>query len=49
LDGRLKAHFGDSAARAEPYPVERYNDLVRIVAELSSLNKESLLAFSGTS
>ncbi|MDX9827960.1 MAG: FRG domain-containing protein [Spirochaetia bacterium] len=47
LDGRLKAHFGDSAAKAEPYPVERYNDLVRIVAELSYLNRESLLAFRG--
>ncbi len=47
MDGRLKAHFGDSAARAEPYPVERYNDLVRIVAELSYLNKESLLVFRG--
>lgn len=47
LDGRLKAHFGDSAAKAEPFPVESYNDLVRIVAELSYLNRENLLVFRG--
>lgn len=47
LDGRLKVHFGDSVARSEPYPVERYNELVGIVAELSYLNRESLLAYRG--
>ncbi len=47
LDGRLKVHFGDSVARSGPYPVERYNELVRIVAELSYLNKESLLVYRG--
>jgi hypothetical protein len=47
LDGRLKVHFGDSVARSEPYPVERYNELVSIVAELSYLNRESLLAYRG--
>ena len=47
LDGRLKAHFGDSAAKAEPFPIERYNELVRIVAELSYLNRENLLVFRG--
>lgn len=49
LDGKLKIHFGDSVARSGPYPVERFNELVRIVAELSYLNKESLLVYRGQS
>ncbi len=47
LDGRLKVHFGDSVARSEPYPVERYDELTRIVAELSYLNRENLLVYRG--
>jgi hypothetical protein len=47
LDGKLKAHFGDSVARSEPFPVENYNELVQIVAELSYLNRESLLVYRG--
>ena len=47
LTEALKRHFRDSVARQEAFPVPTYNELVKIVAELSYLNRDNLLFFRG--
>ncbi len=47
LTEALKRHFTDSVARHEAYPVGSYDELMRIVAELSWLNRDNLLFFRG--
>jgi hypothetical protein len=47
LTETLKRHFGDSVSRREAYRVPTYNELVKIVAELSYLNRDNLLFFRG--
>jgi len=47
LTEALKRHFTDSVARQEAYPVGSYDELMRIVAELSYLNRDNLLFFRG--
>jgi len=47
LTEALKRHFGDSVARPDAFPVPSYNELVKIVAELSYLNRDNLLFFRG--
>lgn len=47
LTDALKRHFTDSVARQEAYPVGSYDELMRIVAELSYLNRDNLLFFRG--
>ena len=47
LNEPLRAHFGDTVARRDAYPVSTFNELVRIVAELSYLNRDNLLFFRG--
>ena len=47
LTETLKRHFGDSVSRNDAYPVANYNELVKIVAELSYLNRDNLLFFRG--
>ena len=43
----LKRHCGDSVPRSDAYPVATYNELMKIVAELSYLNRDCLLFFRG--
>ena len=47
LTEALKRHFGDSVARPDAFPVQSYNELVKIIAELSYLNRDNLLFFRG--
>jgi len=47
LTEALKRHFGDSVSRQEACRVPTYNELVKIVAELSYLNRDNLLFFRG--
>jgi len=47
LTEALKRHFGDSVSRQEAFPVATYDELMRIVAELSYLNRDNLLFFRG--
>lgn len=47
LNEKLKAHFKDSVAKADAYPMATYTDLVRIIAELSYLNRNKCLLFRG--
>lgn len=47
LTEELRRHFGASVAKGEAYPLRRFNDLVRTVAELSYLNRDNLLFFRG--
>lgn len=47
LTEALKRHFTDSVARQEAFPVGSYDELMRIVAELSYLNRDNLLFFRG--
>jgi len=49
LTEALKGHFRDSVARQDAYPVSSFTDLVKIVAELSYLNRDNLLFFRGQS
>lgn len=49
LTETLKRHFRDSVARQNAYPVSSFSDLVKIVAELSYLNRDNLLFFRGQS
>lgn len=43
----LRRHFQDSVPRRDAYPVATYNELMKIVAELSYLNRDNLLFFRG--
>ena len=43
----LKRHFLDSVARRDAYRVATYDELMKIVAELSYLNRDNLLFFRG--
>lgn len=47
LNDALRSHFGDAVARRDAYPVATYDALVRVVAELSYLNRDNLLFFRG--
>lgn len=47
LTGRLREHFGNSVGKQDAFPVETYDELVKIVAELSYLNRDNLLFFRG--
>lgn len=47
LTEALKRHFRDSVARQDAFPVATYNELVKMVAELSYLNRDNLLFFRG--
>ena len=47
LTEALRRHFRDSVSRSDAFPVGTYNDLIRIVAELSYLNRDNLLFFRG--
>lgn len=47
LTETLKKHFRDSVPRHDAFPVATYNELMRIVAELSYLNRDNLLFFRG--
>ncbi|HEY9054107.1 MAG TPA: FRG domain-containing protein [Rectinemataceae bacterium] len=47
LTDALKKHFRDAVARADAYPIARFDELVRTVAELSYLNRDNLLFFRG--
>lgn len=47
LTEALRSHFGEAVARHDAYPVATYDELVRIVAELSYLNRDCLLFFRG--
>jgi len=47
LTETLKRHFSDSVPRNEAFPVANYNELVKIIAELSYLNRDNLLFFRG--
>ncbi|MCE5255229.1 MAG: FRG domain-containing protein [Spirochaetaceae bacterium] len=47
LTEALRSHFDEAVARHDAYPVATYDELVRIVAELSYLNRDCLLFFRG--
>jgi hypothetical protein len=47
LTPELKRHTNGSIIHAEPYPVSRYSDLVKHIARLAYINKDSLLFFRG--
>ncbi len=47
LTDTLRRHFHDAVARADAYPLTRFDELVRTVAELSYLNRDNLLFFRG--
>jgi hypothetical protein len=47
LTDGLKRHFRESVSRGDAFPVATYNALMRLVAELSYLNRENLLFFRG--
>ncbi len=47
LTEALKHHFRDSVSKHDAFPVATYNELMKIVAELSYLNRDNLLFFRG--
>ncbi|MGB4586063.1 MAG: FRG domain-containing protein [Rectinemataceae bacterium] len=47
LTEALKRHFTDSVTRQDAHPVDSYDELMRIVAELSYINRGNLLFFRG--
>ncbi|MCX7027407.1 MAG: FRG domain-containing protein [Spirochaetes bacterium] len=47
LTEALKRHFRDSVSRCDAFPVATYNDLMRMIAKLSYLNRDNLLFFRG--
>ena len=47
LTEALKRHFQDSVSRQDAYRVATYDELMKIVAELSYLNRDNLLFFRG--
>jgi hypothetical protein len=47
LTEALKHHFQDSVPRHDAFPVATYDELMKIVAELSYLNRDNLLFFRG--